>query len=131
MVNFVQNLVIYAVWLGIFKDAECKFRVRDGVFELTDRIIGKISVNFGPQHIPCKKGDVESESQPAPSTGLRMMQPGELAAIPNAELNMEPAAVYRHNFAASISVSELKNTTVTVFCHSTITPLTLLFKPLE
>lgn len=96
MVNFVQNLVIYAVWHCIFKDSECKFRVRDGIFELADGILGEISVNFGLQHIARKKRDVESEPQTAPGAGLRMMQSGELTAVPYAELNLEPAAVYRH-----------------------------------
>ncbi len=59
MVNFIQYLVIYAVWNCIFKDSECKFRVRDDIFELTHRIPGKISVNFDLQHVPGKKRDVE------------------------------------------------------------------------
>lgn len=39
MFNFVHNLVIYAIWQGIFKDAESKFRVRDGILELADGIL--------------------------------------------------------------------------------------------
>lgn len=68
MIDFIQYTFIYAVGNGIFKGAERKFRVRDGVFELSDRISWKISVNFGLQHVPCKKRDVESKYQPLPAS---------------------------------------------------------------